>query len=415
MRTRVAITGAGIISSLGNSVPEVTDSLRSAHSGIVAVPEWAELGLASTVAGRVRNIRSLAQASGLDDEQLLSMTEAALFCTLAAQQAVDHAGLSRDELTSERTGCVVGSGISGAMAIHEGATRLLGGQARRVSPYIVLQAMSSSPSASVAHALGIGGRSYSLSSACATSTHSIGHAYELIQDGRLDMVIAGGGEEVNPVVAGAFAAMRTALSTHFNQKPERASRPFAAERDGFVLAEGAGVVVLESWDHAVARGAPIHAEVVGFAANSDRYQMVLPRADGAAAAACMRAALGDAGTPPDDVDYVNAHATSTVAGDLAEAEALRTVFNARMPLISSTKSMNGHALGAAGAHEVIHCLTMLEHGFVAPSINLEPPDPAFDGLELVGHVTAADLELAVSNSFGFGGTNACLVLRRHRQ
>lgn len=409
---RVAITGAGIISSLGNSMNEVAANLEAARSGIVGVPEWAELGLASTVAGRVRGIRDLTANGDLDQEHLLGMSDTSLYCTLAAKQAVKDADLDQESLASRRTGCIVGSGISGAMAIYEGATRLFSGRARRISPYAVLQTMSSSPSATVAHALKIGGRSYSLSSACATSSHTIGHAYELIQDGRLDIAIAGGGEELNPVVAGAFGAMRTALSTHFNHEPERASRPFASDRDGFVLAEGAGIVVLEDWDRAVARGASIHAEVIGFAANSDQYHMVLPRADGAAAAACITAALADAAVAPQDIDYVNAHATSTVVGDLAEAEALRTVFQPTMPQLSSTKSLNGHALAAAGAQEVIHCLVMLERGFVAPSINLNPPDPAFGDLELVGETTAAHLDLVVSNSFGFGGTNATLVLRR---
>jgi 3-oxoacyl-[acyl-carrier-protein] synthase-1 len=259
--------------------------------------------------------------------------------------------------------------------------------------------------------LRIGGRSYSISSACSTSAHSIGHGFELIRAGQLDLAVVGGGEELNPVVAVAFDAMRVVLSTHYNGSPQKASRPFDADRDGFVLAEGAGILVLEEMDRAQQRGAHIRGEIIGYAANSGAEDIVLPEADGQSAADCIEAALRDAGVAPQAVDYVNAHATSTVQGDLAEAQALRRVFGNGGPLVSSTKSMTGHALGAAGAHELIFCLAMLEGGFVAPSINIERLDPAFDDLQVVRRTRRKDLSMAVSSSYGFGGSNAVLVVR----
>jgi 3-oxoacyl-[acyl-carrier-protein] synthase-1 len=271
--------------------------------------------------------------------------------------------------------------------------------------------MASSCSATLARLLRIGGRSYSVSSACSTSAHSIGHGFELIRAGHLDLAVVGGGEELNPVVAVAFDAMRVVLSTHYNGSPREASRPFDADRDGFVLAEGAGILVLEEMDRAQQRGAQIRGEIIGYAANSGAEDIVLPEADGRSAADCIEAALRDAGVAPEAVDYVNAHATSTVQGDLAEAQALRRVFGNGGPLVSSTKSMTGHALGAAGAHELIFCLAMFERGFVAPSINIEQLDPAFEDLHVVRRTRRQDLSMAVSSSYGFGGSNAVLVVR----
>lgn len=409
---RVAITGVGLVSNLGSALPEIVSNLRQGRSAVVAVPEWAELGLSSTIAAKIGNVSRLRADSGFTEEQLLCMSDVALFCTLAARDAIGDAGLDPDDLRKPTTGCIVGSGTSGTLATHQGARQLFAGHPRRISPFIALQTMASSCSASIVNVFGIGGRSYSISSGCATSAHAIGHAFELIRDGRQSVVVAGGGEELNEVVASAFNAMRMALSSHYNESPERASRPFDAQRDGFVLGEGAGIVVLEDWDRAEARGAHIQGEIIGFAANSDCNHMVLPRADGGPAAECMNTALDDAGLAPHEIDYVNAHATSTKQGDCAESRALLRVFGESQPLVSSTKSMTGHPLAAAGAQELIFCLAMLEHGFVAPSINIETADGECSDLNLVTEALRRDLDVVLSNSFGFGGTNATLIVRR---
>lgn len=409
---RVAVTGVGIISNLGADLPRIASNLRQGRSAVVAVPEWAELGLSSSVAAKIPDADRLRTESGFTEEQLMCMSDVALFCSLAARDAIGDAGLDAHDLGSRQTGCVVGSGTSGTLATYEGARELFAGRPRRISPFIALQTMASSCSANLVNVFGIGGRSYSISSGCATSAHAIGHAFELIQDGRQDLVIAGGGEELNEVVASAFNAMRMALSTHFNETPAFASRPFDRQRDGFVLGEGAGVVVLEDWQRAEARGARIRGEIIGFAANSDGNHMVLPRADGGPAAECMIAAIDDAGLAPGDVDYVNAHATSTRQGDSAEALALLRVFSDSQPFVSSTKSMTGHALAAAGVHELIFCLAMMEHGFIAPSVNVECMDGECGELNLVTEAQERDFNVVLSNSFGFGGTNATLILRR---
>ncbi len=408
---RVAITGAGILSSIGNSFAQVGTSLENGRSGVSSVPEWADLGLRSTIAGRLTGADELHKGSGIPDDQLMCMSDAALYCAAAGRQAVVDAGLCETDLESRRAGCIVGSGISGTEAVYEGGRQLYAGSPRRVRPFAVLHAMASSCSATLARLFRIGGRSYSVSSACSTSAHSIGHGFELIRAGQLDLAVVGGGEELNPVVAVAFDAMRVVLSTHYNGSPQEASRPFDADRDGFVLAEGAGILVLEEMDRAQQRGAHVRGEIIGYAANSGAEDIVLPEADGRSAADCIEAALRDAGVAPEAVDYVNAHATSTVQGDLAEAQALRRVFGNSGPLVSSTKSMTGHALGAAGAHELIFCLAMLEGGFVAPSINIERLEPAFEDLQVVRRTRREDLSMAVSSSYGFGGSNAVLVVR----
>ena len=409
---RAVITGAGIVSSLGNSLVEVAAALRDGRSRIERVPAWAELGLRSQVAGVVHGAEELARAQGVPRRELLAMSEASRYCTLAAAQAIADAGLTADELASPRTGCIVGTGIGSTGAVYRGGVEVHAGRARRVDPYSVLQSMSSSASAALVHRFGIGGRSYSIASACATSAHAIGHAAELVRAGVLDLVVAGGGEEIDELVAAAFGALRTALSTHWNDRPELASRPFAADRDGLVLASGAGVVVVENRARALARGARVRAEIAGFGANSDGFDLVLPEPSGARAAECMALALADAGAAPAEVDYVNAHATGTPAGDRAEAAALRRLFGDRLPALSSTKSLGGHALGAAGAQEAIHCLLMLEGSFIAPSANSEPRDPELEDLPVVTGTLPARLGLVLSNSFGFGGTHAVLALRR---
>ncbi len=409
---RAVITGAGIVSSLGNSLAEVAAALRAGRSGIERVQGWADLGLRSQVAGVVHGATELAAAAGLPRRELAALAPGPLYCILAAAQAIADAGLTAAELASPRTGCIVGTGIGSTGAVYRGGVEVHAGRPRRVDPYAVVQSMSSSASAAVVHRFGIGGRSYAVSSACATSAHAIGHAAELVRAGILDLAIAGGGEEIDELVAGAFAAMRTALASRFNDRPDLASRPFAADRDGLVLASGAGIVVVESRERALARGARVRAEIAGFGANSDDFDLVLPEPSGARAAECMALALADAGAGAAEVDYVNAHATGTAAGDRAEAAALRLLFGDRLPPLSSTKSLGGHSLGAAGAHEAIHCLLMLEGGFLAPSINSAPRDPELADLPLVTAARPARLELALSNSFGFGGTHAVLALRR---
>ncbi len=409
---RAVITGAGIVSSLGNSTVAVAAALRSARSGIETVPRWAELGLRSQVAGIIHGATELAAAAGLPRRDIGALAPGPLYCVLAAGQAIADAGLCAGELAAPRTGCIVGTGIGSTGAVYRGGVEVHAGRARRVDPYSVVQSMSSSASAAIVHCFGIGGRSYSLSSACATSAHAIGHAAELVRAGVLDIALAGGGEDIDELVAGAFAAMRTALATRFNDRPELASRPFAADRDGLVLASGAGIVIIENRERALARGARPRAEIAGFGANSDGFDLVLPEPSGARAAECMALALADAGADAAEVDYVNAHATGTLAGDRAEAAALRRLFGDRLPPLSSTKSLGGHALGAAGAHEAIHCLLMLEGEFLAPSANSEPRDPELVDLPVVTAARPARLELVLSNSFGFGGTHAVLALRR---
>ncbi|MBL8288976.1 MAG: beta-ketoacyl-[acyl-carrier-protein] synthase family protein [Rubrivivax sp.] len=412
---RVAITGAGIVCCLGRELAEVTRRLREGASGVRAVPHWQRLGVRSLVAGEVAGAeeqREWRRTAAMPKELLLGMSEAAFHCALAAQDALRDAGLAAAELAGARAACIVGNASFGmASSAFEYAKLAAAGQARRIPPFTVLQCMSSSASAAVTNLLQLTGPSYSIAAACATSAHNIGHAMRLVRSGAVDIALAGGGEEVDGFVAAAFEGMRTALSTHYNATPERASRPFDAARDGLVLAGGAGIVVLEAMDRALARGARVHAELAGYGASSDGHSLVAPRPDGVQAAACMREAIADAGLAPGDIDYVNAHATSTPAGDAAEAAALRQVFGARAPAVSSTKSMTGHSLAAAGAHELIYCLAMLGDGFIAPSINIEQLDAGFADLPIVRQAQPARLRAVLSNNFGFGGSNAALVLR----
>lgn len=411
---RVAVTGLGIVSCLGRSFEQVVERLRRGESGASRVPEWQELGLETGVAAfpTTDDEQGNGRPRELPKRLYSAMSKAAVWCSLAALDAVSDAGLRSRELGRPETACVIGSGISDASSLARGASLLAEGRSRRIDPYTILKAMSSSASAAVAHLLKIGGRSYSVSSACATSAHNVGHAYELIRSGAAEVALAGGGEDLNALVTAAFEAMRAGLARGWNDSPERASRPYDADRNGFVLSGGAGVVVLEAMDRARTRGARIRGEILGFGANTDQHDLVLPNPRGEAAGACVQSALTDAGIGPEEVDYVNTHGTSTIAGDAAEIAAMRQTFGRDMPPFSSTKSMTGHALGAAGVHELIYCLAMLERGFVAPSINVERLDPAFEGLPLVTEARSQALRTVVSNSFGFGGTNAVLVLRR---
>ncbi len=409
---RVAVTGVGIVSCLGCDYDKVIQNLRAGKSGLRSVPEWAEFGLNSLVAGTLEGVESKEEAAGIPKKRRNAMTDGAFYCSLAALDAVADAGLTEDELQRLNFGCLVGSSTIDGHAVYRASDLTFQGKARKVNPYTCYRCMCSSTSASLANLLGIHGRSYSISSACSTSTHNIGHAYELIRAGLLDGAVAGGGEDINELIGATFQALRIALSTKYNDTPQQASRPYDAGRDGFVLSGGGGIVLMENLEHARARGARIRAEIIGFGANSDGFDLVLPEPDGGQAGACIKSALADAAITVEAVDYVNTHGTSTVAGDAAEVAAMKGVFGDRMPPFSSTKSMTGHALGATGAHEVIYCIGMLESSFLAPSINIENLDPDFEGLPIVTEPTDQKLNTVLTTNFGFGGTNAALLLQR---
>ena len=403
MSRRVVITGRGIVSCIGNTMDEVTSALRQGKSGIRRVEEFAQAGLRSEVAG----IPCVAALPAVDRKLRRFMPDAALYAYHAARAAIAEAHV--DELLAHpRTGLIVGSGSSPSLEMADTVALAREQGARKVLPYAVPRLMGNTTSANLATAFGIQGASYSIVSACSTSTHCIGHGAELIQLGKLDCVIAGGADEVRWTTALMFDAMR-ALSSHFNERPQAASRPYDAQRDGFVIAGGAGIVVLEELEAALSRGARPFAELVGYGASSDGADMVVPWPAGIARA--MRAALAEAGVSA--VDYVNTHATSTPAGDIAEVDAMRDVFGT-VPPFSSTKGMTGHAVAASGAQEAIYCLLMMEQGFIAGCANLEEPDPAVRGLPVVRATREARLGTAMSNSVGFGGTNASLVLRQWR-
>lgn len=414
MNRRVVVTGMGIISSIGNNYDDVIKAIYAGKSGIEKVPYWEELDFPSTVAGTINNIADKKAASGLSKKKMAYASDAALYCILAANDALQLSQLEPEDLKNEQTACIVGSGVGGLNAIYSGAERVYSNRINRVNPYTVVHAMSSSCSASVSNVFSIEGRSYSISSACATSTHSIGQSFELIQSGAINRSITGGGEELNELTCGAFCAMRMALSTHFNDAPETASRPYDAQRDGFVISGGGGIVVLEDLETAQKRNAPIFAEILGFWANSDGNSMILPEPTGRQTAECMKKAIQNANLTPKDIDYVNTHGTSTIEGDLAEVQALRTVFgNDAIPSFSSTKSMTGHAIGASGANELIQCIGMLQNGFMAPSINIMNLDEAFLGLPIVTETTEKPIKTIMKNSFGFGGTNAVMVIGQY--
>ena len=400
---RAVITGLGIISSIGNNKEEVLASLQAGKSGITHSPEFAEQNLRSQVWGDLK----INPAEHVDRKTMRFMGDAAAFSYLSMQQAIEDAKLGEDLVSNERTGLVVGSGGASSKNQVEAADILRAKGVRRVGPYMVPRTMSSTTSACLATPFKIKGVNYSISSACATSAHCIGHALELIQLGKQDVVFAGGGEELHWTLAMEFDAMG-ALATKYNDNPELASRTYDADRDGFVISGGGGMVVVEELEHALARGAKIYGEVVGYGATSDGYDMVAPSGEGAVR--CMRQAMqGLEG----DIDYVNTHGTSTPVGDVKELGAIQEVFGGNSPLISATKAMTGHALGAAGVHEAIYSLLMMENDFVAPSININTLDEKAEGLNIVANqAKSAKLNRVMSNSFGFGGTSATLVIER---
>lgn len=403
---KVVITGLGILSPIGIGANAVLDSLRKGKSGITACQEYIEKGMRSQVAGLVPKIdfKEL-----IDRKMLRFMGRAAAFGAIAMQQAIASAALPPEMVSDPRTGLVMGSGGGDTAAIVEAADTLRTRGIRRVGPYAVPKAMSSTVSACLSTAFHIKGCSYSVTSACSTSVHCIERACDEIMLGRHDVMFAGGAEMADWTIASLFDGMG-ALSSHFNSEPQKASRPYDASRDGFVMGEGGGVLVLESEEHAKARGAKILAEIAGFGATSDGADMVAPSGEGAVR--CMRQALATCDSP---IDYINTHGTSTVLGDTRELEAIREVFGEKAPPLSSTKSMTGHALGAAGVNEVIFSLLMIENGFMAPSINIEKLDPAAEGLDIVANeARQAKVDTVLSNSFGFGGTNASIIVRKYR-
>ena len=407
---RVAITGIGIVSSIGNNVSEVTNSLRNGTSGIVAAPEYTELGFRSQVHGTVK----LDVANHVDRKQLRFMGEGAAYAVLAMEQAIADAGLEDHQVSNERSGLVAGSGgpsTANLLAAFD-ITREKG--PKRIGPYMVPRCMSSTVSACIATFFKIRGINYSISSACSTSAHCITAGADAIRSGSQDIVFAGGGEELHWTLSVLFDAMG-AMSSKYNDTPELASRPYDADRDGFVIAGGGGMVVLEDMDHALARGAKIYAELVGYGANSDGADMVAPSGEGAVR--CMKLALAgfDGNKLTDKVDYINAHGTSTPVGDLKELDAVRTVFGPRghLPVVTSTKSLTGHSLGATGVQEAIYTIIMMQNKFIAASAIIQTPDPAIGDIPVAqSRMDDFSINLALSNSFGFGGTNATLALQK---
>jgi 3-oxoacyl-[acyl-carrier-protein] synthase-1 len=399
---RVVVTGMGIVSSIGNNTQEVLASLREAKSGIRAAPDYAEKGMRSQVAGEP----TIRPEEIVDKRIMRFMGEGSGWNYIAMEQAIADAGLTKEEVSNPRTGIIMGSGGPSAHAIVAAADTAREKGAKRVGPFAVPKAMSSTASATLATPFEIKGINYSISSACATSAHCIGDAYEQIQNGKQDIMFAGGSEELDWTLSVLFDAMG-AMSSKYNDTPEKASRAYDKNRDGFVIAGGAGVLVLEEYQRAKKRGAKIYAEVAGYGATSDGHDMVAPSGEGAAR--CMQMAMRYLDRP---VDYLNTHGTSTPVGDVKEMEAVRAVFGSKPPMISSTKSLTGHSLGAAGVQEAIYSILMLNNGFACESAHIEELDPAFEDLPILRERVDRELNCVLSNSFGFGGTNATLAFTR---
>ena len=397
---RVVITGIGIVSSIGNNKDEVLDSLKKGTSGIDYREDFEEMGLKSRVAGSIK----LDLTEHIDRKLKRFMSDGIGFNYLAMKEAVEDSGLSEDEVSDIRTGLIMGNGGGSPETIVSGVDSLR--EKGKVSPFLVTRSMASGNSGVIGTAFKIKGINYSISSACATSAHCIGNAAELIQFDKQDVVFAGAGDEVHWVLASFFDGMK-ALSASYNDNPTIASRPFDSNRDGFVISGGGGVVVLEEYEHAIARGANVYAELIGYGATSDGFDMVQPSGEGAMR--CMQQAMQN----NDKIDYLNAHGTSTPVGDMRELEAVREVFGANTPRITSTKSLTGHSLGVAGVHEAIYTILMLQNDFISPSINIENLDENAAGFNIVTDlIEGAGLEIVMSNSFGFGGTNASLVFKK---
>ncbi|NWN83924.1 MAG: beta-ketoacyl-ACP synthase I [Halomonas sp.] len=400
---RVVVTGLGIVSCLGNDQQQVLEALKEGRSGIRFKEEYAERGFRSHVAGVV----DIDLDALIDRKQRRFMGDAAAYAYVSMAQAIEDSGLTPEQVSNDRTGLIAGSGGASSANQVEAADVLREKGLRRVGPYRVTRTMGSTVSACLATPFRIKGVNYSISSACATSVHCIGNAVEQIQMGKQDVVFAGGGEEEHWTLSCLFDAMG-ALSTQYNDTPTQASRPYDQARDGFVIAGGGGMLVLEELEHARARGARIYAEVTGYAATSDGHDMVAPSGEGAVR--CMRQAMA---TTDGKIDYINTHGTSTPVGDISELRAIREVFGDNTPAIGSTKSLTGHSLGATGVQEAVYSLLMMENDFIAPSVNIDTLDEQADGFDIVTQPRdGVSVDRVLSNSFGFGGTNACLVLEK---
>lgn len=402
---RAVITGLGIVSSIGNNQQEVLASLKTGRSGIRFSEEFEKMGLRSHVWGNIQLTEEYIKQK-IDRKILRFMSDCSIYAYLSMEEAISDAKLTQAQISNIRTGLVVGSGGGSPRNQVAGSDGMRAKGLRGVGPYMVTRAMASGVSACLATPFKIKGVNYSISSACSTSAHCIGHAVELIQLGKQDVIFAGGGEELSWELTCEFDAMG-ALSTKYNATPAKASRTYDQDRDGFVIAGGGGIVVVEELEHALARGAHIYAEIVGYGATSDGYDMVAPSGEGAVR--CMKMALADV----KQVDYINTHGTSTPVGDTKELEAITEVFGCNTPAISATKAMTGHSLGAAGVHEAIYSLLMLEHGFIAPSINIDKLDEKAQAMNIITQPIEQKLNTVMSNSFGFGGTNASLVMSKY--
>jgi 3-oxoacyl-[acyl-carrier-protein] synthase-1 len=404
MTRRVVVTGMGIISCIGNSVDEVTTSLKEGKSGVVFSQKYADMGFRSHVEGRP----NISLEDKIDRKLLRFMGEGAGYNYLAMEQAIQDSGLEESDISNDRTGIIMGSGGPSTKNLLESFDICREKGAKRIGPYMVTRCMSSTNSATLATPFKIRGVNYSITSACATSSHCIGNAAELIQWGKQDVVFAGGGEELDWSLTLLFDAMG-ALSSKYNHEPQKASRAYDSNRDGFVIAGGGGTIVLEEYEHAKARGAKIYAELTGYGATSDGYDMVAPSGEGAVR--CMKQALS---TVKGSVDYINTHGTSTPVGDMAELKAIKEVFGEKVPYFSSTKSLTGHSLGATGVQEAIYSLIMMKENFIAASANIETLDPEAEGMPIVQkRMDNIKLNNIISNSFGFGGTNCTLAFSRH--
>ncbi len=400
---RVVITGMGIVSPIGDNLDEVLVSLKEGRSGITSQPAYEELNLRSRIGG----FTSIDTKEHIDKKDLRFMGDAAAYACIAMRQAIHDSGLDNKYVSSPRTGLIMGSGGTSAANVIDSSDTIRSRGIRRLSPFMVPRTMSSTVSAGLSTPFKIKGVCYSISSACATGSHCIGAGMEQIQLGKQDIMFAGGSDEEHWLQTSMFDAMG-ALSSNFNDTPQKASRPYDINRDGFVVANGAGVIVLEELEHARRRGANIYAEVVGYGATADGYQIVAPSGEGAVR--CMELAVQTVKNP---IDYINAHGTSTPIGDLVELQAIRTVFGNSVPPISSTKSLSGHTLGAAGVHEAIYSLLMLKDGFISASANIETIDPKAEDMPIIRETYSAPLQTVMSNSYGFGGTNACLVFQQY--
>ena len=401
---KVVVTGFGIVSSLGNNIEEVTNSLKTLSSGIILNEINKEMGLRSFISGSIKNIDLKEK---IDRKLYRFMGDAAAYAYISTEQAIKDANLSLDELSNDRTGIIMGSGGASSEDTIDSADILRSKGLKRIGPYRVTKAMGSTVSACLATSFGIKGVNYSISSACSTSAHCIGAGMEQIQLGKQDIVIAGGGEAEHWGTTSLFDAMG-ALSTKYNEEPKKASRAFDQHRDGFVIAGGGGTLILEAEEHALKRGAHIYAELSGYAATSDGQDMVSPSGEGARK--CMQLALDMCGNKK--IDYINAHGTSTPAGDLTELQAIKSVFEKDIPPISSTKSLSGHSLGAAGVHEAIYCLIMIKEGFLVGSINIDNIAEGAEDFPIIQENKELEVKRVLSNSFGFGGTNASLIFEK---